>query len=201
MLLDWRVEDRRRAIEKRFPLPEFLWKESNPTAESDMVLRERQRGVAELLLGIWPQYLFTIRFEEPLRFAAIRFRLKKFGALLDGQLLGSNWHKSSDRSLWIAVVEDHSHVHILLRPPERRNLTHYTASYGPQAHLGAFWTSIVRRHRIGARVHVIRLREGEELNAAAYCAKRAWKKEMWDSEHEFLILGSEFHGRRVQHAT
>jgi hypothetical protein len=199
-LPDWRIEARREAIEKCFPQPEYLWKETNPAVNSDMVLRERQRGVSELALSIGPEYMFTIRFEQQLSCGAIRSRLKRFGAVLDRRLLGRNWHKSNDRSVWIAVVEDRSHVHILLRPPKHRNLTQYTADYGVQGHLGAFWTSIVCRYRIGARAHVIRLHESwDELYAANYCAKQAWKKALWKSEYEFLILGSEFHSRRVQH--
>jgi len=191
----WKSEAWREIILKFIPEPKSLWKESNPAADSDIALRERQRGLFELILSIQPEYMLTVRFEQPLHFNAIRSRLKRIGALLDRKLLGRNWHKSNNRSEWIAVIENHIHVHIVLRPPKGRNLTHYTAEYGPQPHLGAYWTDVVGRHRIAAQVHVVRVKEMDELYIADYCAKRGWRKDLWN--HEFVILGSEFHTSRL----
>src|ERR1700720_723656 len=69
---DWRKESLRRAIEIWLPQPRYFWKESDPAPNSDMALGERQRGVAELLLSIAPEYMLPIRFREPLSSYEIR---------------------------------------------------------------------------------------------------------------------------------
>ena len=117
---DWRIESWREVIRNCFSNREYLWKEPHRAADSGMACRERQLGLAELLLSISAEYLMPLRFEQPLTSNAIRSRLRKFGALVDRSFLGRNWCKSSNRSVWIAVVEDQCHVHIPLRPPERR---------------------------------------------------------------------------------
>jgi hypothetical protein len=196
---DWRREAWRELIEHFFPMPPTLWKEQYPIANSEIESRRRQRGMAELLLEIRPEYMFTVRFEHPLSATAIRSRLKRFGARLDRLLLGKNWYKCPNRSVWIALVENASHVHIALRPPEGRNITHY--DYGDQLHLTVFWTSVVQRHRIAAKVHVIRIRDEDRLAIVRYCVKQAWRKDMWNDGHEFFILSAEFHSNRLQQTT
>jgi len=196
----WKIEAQREVFDKCFTQTEYLWDEPNPTPNSDMTLRALHRGVVEMLASLEADYMFVLRFEQPLSFNAIRRRLKKFGALLDRYVLGRHWYKSPIRSEWIAVVEDRKHVHILIRLPGHRKLTRYQEEYGPLPHLSMMWTSMVRHRKIAARAHVSRLRETDDLRIAFYCAKRARYKEMWKADYEFLILSSEFHSRRVRHA-
>ncbi len=194
---DWRVEARDRLIEKLLGQEgERLWQEDFPNAGSDIACRERQRGLMQMALDVRANWFLTIQFERALTPDVFRDRLKRFGAVLDSHLLGHDWHRNPNRSVWIAVAEDSRHAHLMLRTSTGRELTPYVGSFGFRSDLTAYWTEIVRRKKLAASVHVARLQGGDDVRVAAYIAKNAGTKAFWNARIGPVFVSGEFHGGR-----
>jgi hypothetical protein len=192
---DWKIAARARVIDLLLPVPQFH-PEEFPKQDSDLGMYRRRQGLLQMVFDLDPQYFITLRFNRAsgpsLSFEAIRRRLKFFGAILDEHLLGNSWSRSTNRSSWIALIEDGHHCHILLRCPDGNSFKRWRGDYGPQTHLDIFWNPLVQRKRIGIEIDFQRLAPSALPAVASYAVKDFWKLERWNSVRDFVI-SSEFH--------
>jgi hypothetical protein len=140
--------------------------------------------------------------DDPPSQALLYKRVKTICAVMDWMFFGQNWCKvpSKNRTCSITCIEDHHHVHTLLRLPEGRALTHYTAEYGPDLALSAYLTEVFRQKKIAFSVKASRIGPtmDDVVDVALYCVKQCCSRRVINDDSDFMVPGSQFHPARVQ---
>ncbi len=151
----WKKIARQRVIEACLPSKERLGAGGSQDSECNRDIL--QRAFLGMAIQLQFSYHFTFRFEGPLQEPEMRSRLRIIGAILDRHLLGKRWCHHPDRCRWIAIAEDSSHAHMLLRMPEGKELTRYRNHYQFQRYVMAFWETRLKKKRLIADLDVQRI--------------------------------------------
>jgi hypothetical protein len=159
----------------------------------------RQRQWAHFLWGSDFDFFVTINSNDStFNYNRGRSAIKKFGALVDRQLLGRNWHKfSSDERTFFAAIPERAggelHYHILLKfPPKAQHDTKSLQDFGRG------FKRRIEHKRIFPRGdadvgqltgHGELVDSGNQFKTTCYVAKDLWQEEISSN----VILSNEFH--------